>query len=57
MASVSDGAALIAAAENELDMLRRNAQRWCYYAGRVAAMLGVSIDQMAREIDDAMDGS
>lgn len=57
MASVSDGAALIAAAENELDMLRRNAQRWCYYAGRVAAMQGVSIDQMAREIDDAMDGS
>ncbi|EPQ6932489.1 hypothetical protein ACUVZD_000132 [Pseudomonas aeruginosa] len=54
-AGISDGAALIEAAENELDVLRRNAQRWCYYAGRVAAMLGVSVDQMAREIDDAME--
>ncbi|HFH3083615.1 TPA: hypothetical protein ACGJRU_003020 [Pseudomonas aeruginosa] len=53
--AISDAAALIEAAENELDVLRRNAQRWCYYASRVAAMLGVSVDQMAREIDDAME--
>jgi hypothetical protein len=36
-------------------MLYRDARRWRYYAGRVATMMGLSIDQMAREIDEAME--
>ena len=35
--------------------MMQDALRWRYYAARVAAMLGVSIEQMAREVDDAIE--
>jgi hypothetical protein len=41
--------------EAEMDALYRDARRWRYYAGRVAEMMGVSIDEMAREIDEAIE--
>lgn len=45
---------LFDAADKELAAMSRDALRWRYYAARVAAMLGVSIEQMAREVDDAI---
>jgi hypothetical protein len=38
-----------------MEGMRRNAQRWKYYAGRVSAMMGVPFEQMEREIDVAME--
>ncbi|TCV62699.1 hypothetical protein EDB98_1127 [Pseudomonas fluorescens] len=35
--------------------MARDAARWRYYAGRVAAMMGLSIEEMAREIDEAIE--
>lgn len=55
MTEPSRAAALFDATDNELAAMSQDAQRWRYYAGRVAAMLGVSIEQMAREVDDAIE--
>jgi len=46
---------LFDAADKELAAMSQDALRWRYYAARVAAMLGVSIEQMAREVDDAIE--
>ena len=55
MANTSEAGAAIDAADRELDAMARDAERWRYYAGRVAAMMGISIDQMAREVDEAIE--
>lgn len=55
MTNTNGPAASIEVAESEMDALYRDARRWRYYAGRVATMMGLSIDQMAREIDEAME--
>lgn len=46
--------ALYAEAEHALDTMRQDAQRWRYYASRVALMLGTTVEQMAVEIDAAI---
>lgn len=48
-------AALIEAADLELDELRRDAARWKYYAGRIASMMGLTLEEMAREVDWAIE--
>jgi bacteriorhodopsin len=55
MTDRNTAAALFDAADKELAAMSQDAQRWRYYASRVAAMLGVSIEQMAREVDDAIE--
>lgn len=55
MTDQSRAIALFDAADRALCEMSKDAQRWRYYAGRVAAKLGVSIEQMAREVDLAME--
>lgn len=55
MAIPGEASAAIDAADRELDAMARDAARWRYYAGRVAAMMGLSIEEMAREIDEAIE--
>lgn len=55
MANPGGAAAAIDAADRELDAMARDAERWRYYAGRVAAMMGITIDQMAREVDESIE--
>ncbi|EMG2118088.1 hypothetical protein ACV344_29765 [Pseudomonas aeruginosa] len=54
MAEDNRAAALFAEAELALDTMRRDAERWRYYAGRVAFKLGITIEEMAIEIDTAI---
>lgn len=42
MANPGGAAAAIDAADRELDAMARDAERWRYYAGRVAAMMGIA---------------
>lgn len=48
-------ATLIKAADNDLEILSRNSARWIYYAGRVASRMGLTIEEMEREVDEAME--
>jgi hypothetical protein len=34
--------------------ITQDAARWCYYAGRVASAMGISLAEMERDIDEAI---
>lgn len=40
---------------SELDAQSRDATRWQFYANKVAAKLGITLEEMALEIDDAIE--
>lgn len=42
---------------NKLEQLRdvKDAKRWRYYAGRVAQMMGITLEAMTKEVDGAME--
>ena len=39
----------------ELEAQRREATRWQFYASKVAAKLGITLEEMTREIDEAIE--
>lgn len=41
-------------ADKALDEMRRDVARWRFYSARVAALLGVSLEEFEREIDGAI---
>lgn len=41
--------------DSELEAQRRDATRWQFYASKVAAKLGITLEEMAREIDEAIE--
>lgn len=45
---------MVQVAASELETLRANSARWVYYAQRVADQVGISLEQMEREVDDAI---
>ena len=42
---------------NKLEQMRdvKDAKRWRYYAGRVAQMMGITLEAMTKEVDGAME--
>lgn len=54
MSEDSRAEALYTEAEHTLDTMRQDAQRWRYFAARVALMLGTTVEEMAAEIDAAI---
>ncbi len=47
---------LVQVSARELEALRANSARWGFYAARVAAHAGVSVEQMEKEVDEAIAG-
>ncbi|SUE95876.1 Uncharacterised protein [Ectopseudomonas mendocina] len=41
--------------QEQIREMAKNSVRWKYYAARVAQLVGVSLEEMEREIDQAME--